>query len=65
MRGEVVIGLTIFSLTAIRVDPIRSGPDFRSDKGLHIYSEYELSQTLDARATLSTGESLRRNFAVS
>jgi hypothetical protein len=54
MRGEVVIGLTIFSLTALRVDPIRSGPDFRSDKGLHIYSEYELSQTLDARATLNT-----------
>jgi hypothetical protein len=47
LRGEVAIGPATFRLTAVRIDPIRFGPDFRSDQDLHIYSEYDLLQMLD------------------
>lgn len=49
---EVAIGPATFRLTAIRVDLIRFGPDFRSDQDLHIYSEYDLSRTLDVISAL-------------
>jgi hypothetical protein len=34
-------------LSAVRVDPIRLGPDFRPDHDLRVYSDYGLSSLLD------------------
>jgi hypothetical protein len=48
LEGRVSIGRTKFSVTAVRVDPIRFGPDFRADRNLSIYAGYELSGLLGA-----------------
>jgi hypothetical protein len=52
LQGRVSIGRTQFSVTAVRVDPIRFGPDFRADRSLSIYAGYELSELLDVVAEL-------------
>lgn len=46
LQGRASIGRTGFSVTAVRVDPIRFGPDFRADRNLSIYAGYELSDLL-------------------
>jgi hypothetical protein len=52
LQARVSIGRTEFSVTAVRVDPIRFGPDFRADRSLSIYAGYELSDLLDMVAEL-------------
>jgi hypothetical protein len=52
LQGQVSIGRTKFSVTAVRVDPIRFGPDFRADRSLSIYDGYELSRLLHTVAEL-------------
>jgi hypothetical protein len=52
LQGRISIGLTKFSVTAIRVDPIRFGPDFRADRNLSVYAGSELSALLGAVAEL-------------
>lgn len=52
LRAEVSIGRTRFTLTAIRVDPIRFGPDFRPDQSLSVYADYQLPGLLDIVAEL-------------
>ena len=52
LRGEVSLGSTRFTLTAIRVDPIRFGPDFRPDQSLSVYADYQLPALLDIVAEL-------------
>jgi hypothetical protein len=47
LRGHVTIGSARFMLTAMRVDPVRFGPDFRADKDLSIYADYQLPTLLD------------------
>jgi hypothetical protein len=47
LRGHVMIGPGRFMLTAVRVDPIRLGPDYRPDQALSIYGNHELSGLLD------------------
>lgn len=39
-------------LTAIRIDPIRFGPDFRADLDLQVYAKYGLPAMLDVIADL-------------
>ena len=52
LQGRVSLGRTEFSVTAVRVDPIRRGPDYRADMSLSIYAGYELSDLLDMVAEL-------------
>jgi hypothetical protein len=52
LRGQVAIGKARFMVTAIRVDPIRFGPDFRADRNLAIYAEHQLPTLLDMVAEL-------------
>jgi hypothetical protein len=47
LRGPVVIGSAKFMLTAVRVDPIGLGPDYRSEIQQHVYDDYELTAMLD------------------
>jgi hypothetical protein len=47
LRAPVVIGSARFMLTAVRVDPIRLGPDYRSDIPHHVYDDYELGPMLE------------------
>jgi hypothetical protein len=47
LRGEATIGGARFTVTAVRVDPIRFGPDFRSDQPMSVYAAYGLSELLD------------------
>jgi hypothetical protein len=47
LRGQVAIGATRFALTAMRVDPIRYGPDFRDDLDRSVYAEFQLAPLLD------------------
>lgn len=53
LRGEAAIGGTTFNLTAIRVDPVRFGPDFRPDRTPKVYAAYELSALLDSLSELT------------
>jgi hypothetical protein len=53
LRGEVSVGSAHFILTAVRVDPIRFGPDFRADLDLNIYADYQLPTLLDIVTELS------------
>lgn len=52
LRGQVAIGQARFMVTAVRVDPIRFGPDFRADQNLSIYADHRLSALLDIIAEL-------------
>jgi hypothetical protein len=52
LQGRISIGRSKFSVTAVRVDPIRFGPDFRADRNLSIYADYELSDLLGVVAEL-------------
>jgi hypothetical protein len=52
LRGAVSIGRIRFSVTAVRVDPIRFGPDFRGDRNLSIYAGFDLSELLGVVAEL-------------
>lgn len=52
LLGEVAIASARFRLTAIRVDPISFGPDFRSDQNLGIYDDIGLSPLLDVISEL-------------
>jgi hypothetical protein len=52
LQGRISIGRTKFSVTAVRVDPIRFGPDFRADRNLSVYDGYDLSDLLGAVAEL-------------
>ena len=47
LRGEATIGGVRFSLTAMRMDPIRFGPDLRPEHGSSVYAAYSLSDMLD------------------
>jgi hypothetical protein len=47
-----MIGPGQFMLTAVRVDPIRFGPDYRPDRDHSIYANHELSELLDMIAEL-------------
>jgi hypothetical protein len=47
LRGDVAIGSARFELTAMRIDPIRFGPDFRADLNWSIYADYQLPTLLD------------------
>ena len=53
LRGEAVIGGVRFRVTAVRVDPIRFGPDYRMDRGAGTYSGYDLSALLDQLSELT------------
>jgi hypothetical protein len=53
LQGQVAIGQTHFLVTAVRVDPIRFGPDFRTDRNVAIYANYELSGLLDMVSELA------------
>jgi hypothetical protein len=52
LRGQAMIGDARFVVTAVRVNPVRYGPDFRADRDLAIYAGYELSELLDMIAEL-------------
>lgn len=52
LRGETTIGGVRFTLTAVRVDPIRFGPDFRRDRTTGVYAPYGLSELLDRLSDL-------------
>jgi hypothetical protein len=47
LRGEATIGATRFVVTALRVDPIRLGPDYRPDVAVGAYRDYHLSTIID------------------
>jgi hypothetical protein len=47
LRGQLTIGPARFMLMAVRVDPVRFGPDFRADQDLAIYADYQLPAMLD------------------
>lgn len=47
LRAPVVIGSARFMLTAVRVVPIRLGPDYRSDIPHHVYDDHELTPMLE------------------
>ena len=48
LRGEADIGGAKFVVTAVRVDPIRFGPDFRLNQSSSVYDGYDLSGLLDS-----------------
>lgn len=52
LRGEARIGGARFTVTAVRVDPIRFGPDFRFDRTISVYAAYGLSELLDSLSEL-------------
>jgi len=47
LRGEAEIGGARFVVTAVRVNPIRFGPDFRPNQSRSVYAEYNLQGLLD------------------
>ena len=47
LRAPVVIGSAKYMLTAVRIDPVRFGPDYRSEVQQHVYDDYELAQMLE------------------
>jgi hypothetical protein len=52
LRGEATIGAARFVVTAVRVDPIQFGPDFRPDVHVDVYREYHLPTLLDVLSEL-------------
>lgn len=52
LRGEAAIAGTRFVLTAVRVNPIWFGPDYRDDLDADVYAPYELPTLLDMVAEL-------------
>jgi hypothetical protein len=52
LRGEATIGSARFVVTAVRVNPIRYGPDFRPDQSTSIYANCNLSALLDSLSDL-------------
>ncbi len=52
LRGEAAIGGAAFRVTAIRVNPIRFGPDYRMDCDAAIYANYDLPALLDRLSEL-------------
>lgn len=52
LRGEAAIGGTRFSVTAVRMDPIRFGPDFRADQDSAVYTKFQLRSLIDTFADL-------------
>ena len=52
LRGETTIGGVRFSLTAVRMDPIRFGPDFLPQQNSEVYAAYDLSQLVDKLSEL-------------
>jgi hypothetical protein len=53
LRGEAMIGGARFVVTAVRVNPIRRGPDFRQDLHVGVYREYNLSTLIDVMSELA------------
>lgn len=47
LRAPVVIGSAKFMLTAVRVDPIGLGPDYRAEIPHAVYDDYELTSLLE------------------
>jgi hypothetical protein len=52
LRGEAMIAEARFTVMAVRVDPIRLGPDFRPGVPSAAYAEYALSGLLDQLSEL-------------
>ena len=52
LRGEATIGGTRFAVTAVRVNPVHYGPDYRADQNTRIYTGYNLSGLLDSLSDL-------------
>jgi hypothetical protein len=52
LHGEAMIGRTRFVVTAVRVDPIQFGPDFRQDVHFSVYRDYHLSTLIDMMSEL-------------
>ena len=48
LRAPVLIGSAKFMLTAMRVDPIALGPDYRAEIPHSVYDDYELTPMLEA-----------------